>query len=102
MDSVYFGHSMDSKMPNEVAVMTEGFPTLITLIWSLPSVAPLVFDKECSPTEAFTALTALVGFFTCVNSEVLEKPGVLTEGFTTLLTLIALLPSVYPLMLNEV
>ena len=102
VSSVQFDNSMDSKMPNEVAVMTESFPTLITLIRSLSSVASLMFYKERSPTKAFTALTALIGFLTSVDSEMLEKPCILTEGFPTFITVITLLSSMYPLMLNKV
>lgn len=102
MGLVLFGNGMDFKVPDEVAVMTEGFPTLITRIRSLSSVASLMFHKQRSPTKAFTALTALIGFLPSVDSEMLKKPRVLTEGFPTLVTAIALLSSVYPLVLHKV
>lgn len=60
-------------MPNEVAVMTGGFPTLITCIGSLSSVGSLMFYEACSPINALTALTALIALLPRVDSLVLNE-----------------------------
>lgn len=93
---------MCSKMPNKVPVMTECFPTFITCVRSLSSVASLVIHKKRLATKAFIALTTLIRFLTSVCTRMLEKPCILNEGFATLFTMTALLSIVYPLMLAKV
>lgn len=63
---------MDSKAPKKVAVVTEGFAALITLMWSLFSMASVMFDQKHWPTKAFPALTAPVGFLASADLEVLR------------------------------
>lgn len=60
-------------MPNELAVVTEGFPTLIACTGSLSSVASPMFSEARSPTSALTALTALIELLPCVDSLVLNE-----------------------------
>lgn len=52
---------MDPKMSDEVRVVTESFLRLVTLVWPLSSVAPLMFHEECSSVKALIALATFIG-----------------------------------------
>ena len=53
--------------------MTESFPTLIALIWLLPSMDSLVQDQACVLTEGFTTLLTVVAFYFVVDILVGKK-----------------------------
>lgn len=60
--------SVDSFMPTEAPIDTEGLPTQLTLVGLLPSVGCEVCDVVGTVTEAFPTLHALEGLLSIMES----------------------------------
>lgn len=93
---------MNFLMLSQVWFAAEGFPTFLTCVRFLSSMAPLVSDEarflnEGLPTP-FTFIRLLSGMDSLVYNEVFF----LAKSLTTLITLKRLLPTVDVLVFNEV
>ena len=77
---------MGSKMSKKLVVILKGFPTFVTLKWSLTSVDSLMNPKGCTANKALSTFLALIGFHIHMNSLMLIELGLKTESRPTLLT----------------
>lgn len=69
----------------ESGAAVEGFPTLLTLVWSHARVNSVVCEEVGEVPERFAARVALVGFLSRVDSLMLHEVEGLVEGFPTFL-----------------
>lgn len=77
-------------MPGEGRDLAKRFPTLVTLIWPLPSVNSAVLNKVGCSTEGLPTFPTRVWPFSRVNPLVLDQIRSPAKTFPTLITVVRL------------
>jgi hypothetical protein len=79
---------MSSHVLCQVGALPEGFPTIMALIWFLPSVNAIVSSEGGPSAEGFPTLITLMVVLPCVDSLVAFEVTTSAEDMKTLVTFI--------------
>jgi len=77
---------MDNLVLPEGGALPESFVTVLTLVWFLSRMNPLMLNKVCPLAKGLRTLTAFIGSLPCVDPPVLSKEGLGAEGSPTFRT----------------